>query len=115
MLNIFKTIKYLYSHPLTAGKGFAVLVKFFLWQFANLFSKNKKIFDWVNDSKLIMRKGETSVTGNYYNGLIEYEDMMFLLHSMRPHNVFIDVGANAGVYSILASKVVGSGAIAFEQ
>ena len=114
MLNIFKTIKYLYSHPLTAGKGFAVLVKFFLWQFANLFSKNKKIFDWVNDSKLIMRKGETSVTGNYYNGLIEYEDMMFLLHSMRPHNVFIDVGANAGVYSILASKVVGSGAIAFE-
>lgn len=114
MLNIFKTIKYLYSHPLTAGKGFAVLVKFFLWQFANLFSKNKKIFDWVNDSKLIMRKGETSVTGNYYNGLIEYEDMMFLLHSMRPHNVFIDIGANAGIYSILSSKVIGCKTIAFE-
>ena len=114
MLNIFKTIKFLYSHPLTAGKGFAVLVKFFSWQFSNLFLNSKKIFSWVNESKLIMRKGETSVTGNYYNGLMEYEDMMFLLHTIKQEDVFIDVGANSGVYSVLASKVVGSRVIAFE-
>ena len=96
MYNIFKTIKFLYSHPLTKGRGFAVLIKFFFWQLSNLFFDRKKIFSWVNESKLIMRKGETSVTGNYYNGLIEYEDMMFILHTMKRENVFIDVGTNAG-------------------
>jgi FkbM family methyltransferase len=114
MLSIIKTINFLYSHPLTKGRGFGVLLKFFSWQFSNLFFDSKKIFSWVNESKLIMRKGETSVTGNYYNGLLEYEDMMFLLHTMKPENVFIDVGANAGVYSVLASKVLGSKSIAFE-
>ena len=114
MFNIFKTIKYLYLHPLTKGKGLAVLKKFFYWQFANLLSTEKRIFHWVNDSKLIVGKGETGVTGNYYNGLMEYEDMLFLLHSLRKENIFIDIGANAGVYSVLASKVIGCKTIAFE-
>jgi FkbM family methyltransferase len=114
MLNSFKTIKFLYLHPLTKGKGIAVLAKFFYWQLINLVTNKTKIFDWVNESKLIMSKGETSITGNYYNGLIEYEDMMFLLHTLKQDNVFLDIGANAGVYSILASKVIGSKTIAFE-
>lgn len=40
--------------------------------------------------------------------------MLFLLHLLRPTNTFVDVGANVGAYTVLASKVVGSHTIAFE-
>ncbi|KAA3652422.1 MAG: FkbM family methyltransferase [Proteobacteria bacterium] len=61
-----------------------------------------------------MGLGETGLSGNAYVGLMEYEDMAFLLHALRSDDVFVDVGANIGAYTILASKVVKSRAIAFE-
>jgi FkbM family methyltransferase len=40
--------------------------------------------------------------------------MAFLLHALRPTDVFVDVGANVGAYTVLASKVVCARSIAFE-
>ena len=45
---------------------------------------------------------------------MEYRDMMFLLHSLKASEIFVDVGANAGAYSVLASKVVRAKSIAYE-
>lgn len=61
-----------------------------------------------------MRRGETGLTGNVYAGLHEFEDMAFLLHFLRADDLFVDVGANAGSYSILAGAAVGTRVIAFE-
>jgi FkbM family methyltransferase len=40
--------------------------------------------------------------------------MSFLLHFLRPEDLFIDIGANVGVYSILASGVAGANTISIE-
>lgn len=40
--------------------------------------------------------------------------MSFLLHLLRSHDVFADVGANTGTYTVLASAHVGAYSIAFE-
>lgn len=56
----------------------------------------------------------TGATGNIYVGLHEFAEMAFLLHLLRPGDLFVDVGANIGSYSILASRVCGARAIAFE-
>ncbi len=40
--------------------------------------------------------------------------MSFVLHFLRNTDLFIDVGANLGAYSILASSVSGARTIAFE-
>ena len=45
---------------------------------------------------------------------MEHEDMLFLLHALKPNETFIDVGANIGAFTILASKVVKSHSISFE-
>jgi FkbM family methyltransferase len=42
-----------------------------------------------------------------YLRLAEYDDMMFALSYLRPGDVFVDVGANVGFYSLLASSVNG--------
>jgi FkbM family methyltransferase len=54
------------------------------------------------------------MTGNVYYGLAEYEDMLFVLRLLRPGDVFVDVGANIGSYTVLASGVAGARTHAFE-
>jgi FkbM family methyltransferase len=49
-----------------------------------------------------------------YCGLKDFEDMGFLLHFLRSEDCFVDVGANIGSYTILASAHVGAETIAFE-
>ena len=60
------------------------------------------------------RRGMTGATGNYYVGLDEFNDMALLLHFLRPGDLFIDVGANVGSYTILAAGAIGADVIAFE-
>ena len=50
-----------------------------------------------------------------YNGLPEWDEMKFLLRVLRPSDGFIDIGANVGFYTVLASTVVTAGPLfAFE-
>jgi len=46
----------------------------------------------------------TGATGNWYCGLHEVNDMAFVLHLLRESDHFLDVGANIGSYTILASE-----------
>jgi FkbM family methyltransferase len=56
----------------------------------------------------------TGATGNIYCGLHEPNDMGFLLHFLREKDLFMDVGANIGSYTVLASGVIGAETICFE-
>lgn len=56
----------------------------------------------------------TGATGNIYAGLHEFTDMMFVLHFLRKGDLFLDVGANVGSYTILASGVCRAAVWAFE-
>jgi len=76
--------------------------------------KRKVLVSWVDDAQLVVGLGDTGLTGNLYAGLMEYEDMAFLMHALQPDETFVDVGANAGAYTILASKAVGARTVAFE-
>jgi FkbM family methyltransferase len=56
----------------------------------------------------------TGATGNIYTGLHEFEDMALTLHLLREGDLFIDVGANVGSYTVLAGAVAGAKVIAVE-
>jgi FkbM family methyltransferase len=56
----------------------------------------------------------TGATGNVYCGLHEFEDMAFVLHALRPNDLFVDVGANVGSYTILASGAAGADCVSVE-
>ena len=46
--------------------------------------------------------------------LCEFEEMAFVMHFLRDQDLFIDVGANVGVYTVLASGVAHARTLAFE-
>jgi FkbM family methyltransferase len=53
-------------------------------------------------------------TGNIYLGLHEFYDMSLVLHFLRPEDLFFDVGANVGTYTILSAGACGAETWAFE-
>src|SRR6185437_5282689 len=92
----------------------AAFWRFAGWQFQSRIFRRPVIYPFLEKSKIIVQGGMTGATGNIYTGLHEFEEMMFLLHLLRPADLFADVGANVGSYTILASAVAGAGSISFE-
>lgn len=111
---MIKILLFIWKHPLNKDKKLKSILKFFLWQIATNLWNASFVYDWINGSRLIVRKGMTGATGNIYVGLMEYEDMSFLLHYLHKDDLFFDIGANVGVYTILASKVKNSQTICIE-
>lgn len=61
--------------------------------------------NFVNGTMLLVEPGMTGATGNIYAGLHEFNDMAFALHLLRTDDLFVDVGANVGSYTVLAASV----------
>ena len=113
-MSIIKTLSYIYNHPFHSEKKTRGLLIFFKWQLNCLINPYPVVYNYTENSKLIIRKGLTGATGNIYCGLHEFDDMGFLLHFLRSSDLFIDVGANIGAYTILASAEINSRVIAIE-
>lgn len=72
------------------------------------------IHPYIHDTKLLVGKKSSSSIGQYFNGLNDFEEMSLLLHFLDKNDTFVDVGANVGVFSVLASGVSGAKSIAIE-
>lgn len=114
MRRLFFILRYLIQHPLTRDQKLSAVTRFVIWQINCVINPYPVIYNFTEKAKLIVAKGMTGATGNYYCGLHEFADMSFLLHLLRPEDVFVDVGANVGSYSVLASAHVGARSIAIE-
>lgn len=100
-------------HPLTRDAPLAAWGRFAAWQIRSRL-QGEVIVPWVGGQKLAVRRGMTGATGNIYLGLHEFADMMLALHFLRPDDLFLDIGANVGSYTVLASGIAGARTIAFE-
>ncbi len=109
----FPTLRFILNHPLTARRPVAALGRYVGWQLRSRLQQEIEV-SWIEGAKLVVRRGMTGATGNLYCGLHECADMAFLLHLLRPGDLFVDVGANVGSYTVLASAVCGARSIAIE-
>jgi FkbM family methyltransferase len=113
-MGIFNTFHYLINHPLCKNSKLEALSRWFCWQIGSRLVPGEVAIKFVDDSKLLVKPGMTGATGNIYYGLHEFEDMSFLLHLLRKDDLFVDIGANIGSYTILAAAVRGAQCIAIE-
>ncbi len=113
LLNKIKFFLFLVNHPLCRDRKCAALLRYFRWQFGSRLVTGDVLTPFVDKTFLRIRPGLTGATMNIYAGLHEFEDMAFMLHSLRPTDLFIDIGANIGSYTIL-SGAVGSTSISIE-
>lgn len=113
-MGLLNITSFILNHPLNKGHRVAALGRFFKWQIGSRLVPGPVAIDFVNHSRLLMKKGLTGATGNLYVGLHEFQDMAFLLHLLRPDDLFIDVGANIGSYTILAGAAIGAKCLSYE-
>ena len=112
--DLLSTLKFIFNHPATRNNKLSAFRRFAGWQIQSRTFHRPVLYPFVENSVLLVQGGMTGATGNIYTGLHEFEDMMFLLHLLRPGDLFVDAGANIGSYTILASSVAGANSISFE-
>ena len=104
-MSVLNSLAFITQHPLTRNTRFAALARWFRWQVGSRLLPGPVVVPFVGDARLIVRPGMTGATGNIYCGLHEFEDMAFVLHVLRPDDMFVDIGANVGSYTILGGSV----------
>jgi len=114
MKQLLQILKFIWTHPLASKRRGLALSRFIYWQVSQKLHQRPAVYKLVDDSSLIVKKSMAGATGNIYTGLLEFEDMAFVLHVLRKGDLFVDIGANVGVYSILASKNAGATVISIE-
>ena len=113
-MGILNTYRFITSHPLTSHRRLSALGRYLRWQLGSRLLGWPVVAPFVDHTRVLVRAGMKGATGNIYCGLHELEDRAFVLHFLRPEDLFVDVGANVGSYTVLASGVVGATTIAVE-
>lgn len=113
-MGLFGLLRFIAGHPLNRGGKVAALRRFARWQAASRIIRRPISLPFVGDTRLLVSRGMTGATGNYYCGLHEASEMGFILHALREDDLFVDVGANIGSYTILAAGAVGAKTISVE-
>ena len=103
-----------FSHPLNTGRLATQLSRFACWELGSWLAPHPTIVDFVNGSRLILTPEMLMSHGIMAVGLYEFEEMSFVLHMLRPEDLFVDVGANIGVYTVLAGAASHARCISIE-
>ncbi len=110
-----KLIRYVWNHPLNVRGGrAAALGRVFRWQIASRLMASPIGLPYVDGTFLFATRGMGGATGNWYCGLHEASEMAFVLHLLRANELFLDVGANVGSYTVLAAGAAKARVIAVE-
>lgn len=106
-----KKARYVWNHPANKSHQFRALARSSIWQIRKrLFGGYQDVR--ITDSRVIRCYSHIDNTPLIiYAGLYDFCEMNFLLRYLRGDDNFLDVGGNVGVYSILASSVIGGGEI----
>ncbi len=114
MTALLSLLRYWRRHPLASRDLSGTIRRFVRWQLGSRLVGAPVAWPWIGSTRLMVETGMTGATMNIYCGLHEFADMAFLLHFLRAEDRFVDVGANIGSYTILASGVVGARSVAVE-
>jgi FkbM family methyltransferase len=71
------------------------------------FGQNSSIVRF-GEIELEMDTNDRSMAPGLRNGTYEQDEILFFKSELRPGTIVLDVGANIGLYSLIAAKIIGS-------
>ncbi|AFZ27943.1 methyltransferase, FkbM family [Cylindrospermum stagnale PCC 7417] len=105
------TIKYIWSHPNCKQQKIQSILKFVGWQFYKRLTRRYIDIQIIPGVKIRCHPDGYSAATALYCGLYDYDEMNFLLRYLRTGDSFLDIGANVGIYTLLAASKIKSGSI----
>lgn len=104
MARRLRMLRVVVDHPANRSRRAQALARYAGWQAWRLLVRRPRTVNFWNALRVRVYPDWPYSWNAIYLGLIEYDDMMFTLRYLRPGDVFIDVGANIGFYSLLAAS-----------
>jgi FkbM family methyltransferase len=109
-----RVLREILAHPLTTGSTARTLRNYVGWNLARRAMNRKVVMPLPNDLQVIVPNQSNFATGLYLHQLYDFNNMGFFCHFLRADDLLLDVGANVGVYGLLAAKSTGCQVIACE-
>lgn len=113
-MSVLGILPRIWRHPLNRGRPVRATLRFIQWQLSARLAPGEVLFHWIDDCLVVAAPGEQGFTGNIYCGLVELPEMAYVLHVTGSDDLFVDVGANVGAYTLLACAVGGAAGCCFE-
>jgi len=102
------------KHPLYRGRPATAAASFVYAQCRARLHRGPIRVDFPNDTVLEVSPWAKGAAHFIFPRLCEFEQMSFVMHYLRPGELFVDAGANIGAYTVLAAGVAGADVLAFE-
>jgi FkbM family methyltransferase len=107
-------LRSVWSHPLNRGSKARAMRDYFLWNAVRFSMDARHVVTLPGGAEIILGRKENYGSAVYTHFLADYREMLFLAHLLRPGDLFLDAGANVGMYSIWVSSITGARCAAFE-
>lgn len=108
------TLNSVRRHPLSQGWGVRSMWEFVVAQLASRRVPGEVCVELANGTRLLVPPHMKGAAHFIYPGMNEFDEMAFVLHFLRPDDLFADIGANIGAYTVLAAAGIGARGVAFE-
>lgn len=111
---VVRTLNSVRQHRLSEGREIRSMWEFVVAQLAARCVPGEVCVELANGTRLLVPPGMKGAAHFIFPGMNEFDEMAFVLHYLRPDDLFADIGANIGAYTVLAAGGVGARGIAFE-
>ncbi len=111
---VYLTLRGVAEHPMHKNQRFKSVLHFCTAQVAARFVPGDICVSFPNQTFLLVPPRMKGAAHFIFPRLPEFDTMAFVMHFLRPGDLFVDVGANIGAYTVLASGVAGAKSISFE-
>ena len=102
-------VKYIWSHPANRHRRIRALKDALGWQLHKRFAGSCREINVFGNLRLRCYPDSYGAGVVIYSGgWPDFDDMHFMQRYLRPGDALVDIGANIGVYTLLAASLVGS-------
>lgn len=109
-----RALREITNHPLNTHRRLHAIGDYLRWNIGRRLLQVDYVLPLADRASIVVSNRENFATLAYTCTLWDFEEMVFLTHLLRPDDLFLDIGANVGGYTVLASAVAGARSLAFE-
>ena len=114
IVKIATALHFVANHPLNRNRKFQAVAEYGFIQTAALLVPGDICLEFPNRTRLLVSPRMKGAAHFITPRLCEFDEMSFVMHFLRRGEMFADVGANVGAFTVLAAGVAGAKTVSFE-
>lgn len=105
--HVWRLLREIYSHPANRQNRLSAVARFVRWQLHKRITGSPLDVRFHGARLRVYPDSQPTSAAYYFNGLADYPEMSFMMRYLRKGDRVLDIGANVGVYSLLARVLDG--------